>query len=55
MPRSIEEAEALDRANGNTFWRDASDKEVKELGVAVDAPENGQLDPKGWTQTSGNF
>ena len=52
MPKNIKESEALDRANGNTFWRDAINKEMKELGVAVDILESGEIAPKGHQQTS---
>jgi hypothetical protein len=55
VPRSIKEAESLDRANGNTFWRDAIDREMKELGVAVDILESGEIAPKGYQQTSGHI
>ena len=31
MPRTPEHAAKLDMQNGNTFWHDAIDKEIKEL------------------------
>jgi hypothetical protein len=36
IPRSAEEAYKLDEKNGNTFWRDAIEKEMSNLKVAFD-------------------
>ena len=34
IPRSVEHAHESDKANGNTFWRDATQKEMCNVGVA---------------------
>lgn len=55
IPRDIEHAYALDKTNGNTFWRDAIKKEMVELGVAFEILDDGQLAPVGWSKQSGHL
>ena len=45
IPTSVEEALELDKANGNTFWRDAIAKEMKGVRVAFDVKEKGSKIP----------
>ena len=46
-PRNTVEGNTLDRDHTNRFCRETIDKEIKELGVAMNMLENVQLDPKG--------
>ena len=56
IPTSIKHATILDRANGNTFWRDAINKEMENLKVAFDIlHDKGQTPPSGYTKASGHF
>lgn len=42
IPQSITEAYELDKANGDTAWRDAVSKEMKNVSVAFDVLEDGK-------------
>ena len=55
IPRTIQEAYALDAANGNTLWRDAINKEMENLKVAFDILEPNKPLPKGYTHASGHL
>ena len=55
IPRTIEEALAMDKANGNTLWRDAINKEMGNLKVAFDILTEGSKPPKGYTPASGHL
>ncbi len=55
LPRTVEEAYALDEANGNTFWRDAINKEMENLKVAFDILPHGKEVPVGYTKASGHL
>ena len=41
LPKTVEEAYAIDRATGTTFWRDAIKNEMKNVCVAFDILWNG--------------
>jgi hypothetical protein len=45
LPKTINEALALDRKNGNTFWADAIAKEMKYVHVAFKILLDGQSAP----------
>ena len=45
LPHSVEEALAIDRRTGTTFWADAIAKEMKNVRVAFDFPEDGKPPP----------
>lgn len=45
VPTTISEAYALDRENGNTFWRDALQKEMKNTQIAFKFLEEGEKPP----------
>ena len=55
MPRSIEHALQLDAINGNTFWRDAIDKEMSNVLVAFELLRDGERAPVGWSKSSGHI
>ena len=55
VPQSVEEAFRLDKANGNTLWRDALAKEMDNVMVAFDILENGEDLPVGYTLASGHI
>ena len=56
LPTSIKHSTILDRANGNTFWRDAINKEMENLKVAFDIlHDKGQTPPPGYTKASGHL
>ena len=52
LPQTIEEALKFDKFNGNTYWRDAIDKEMGNLKVAVDILPEGSKPPLGYTLAS---
>ena len=55
IPRNVEHARVLDRANGNTFWMDALRKEMHNVGVAFEILEDGATAPKGWHKVTGHL
>jgi hypothetical protein len=55
VPNSIKEALALDRANGNSFWTDAINKEMGNVGVAFEVLPSGAKAPPGWKRSSGHI
>ena len=48
VPRTVAEAYALDKENGNTFWRDAIRKEMKNTEVAFKFLDDGEKPPPGY-------
>ena len=55
IPTSVEHAKELDRTNGNTFWMDALNKEMYNVGVAFEVLDEGQQAPKGWSKVTGHI
>ena len=55
LPRTVQEAFALDEKNGNTMWRDAINKEMENLKVAFDILPDGRRVPVGYTKASGHL
>ena len=55
VPTSIEHAYKIDRANKNTLWRDAINKEMGNLKVAFDILCKGQAPPPGYNKASGHL
>ena len=45
LPHSVKEALAIDKRTGTTFWADAIAKEMKNIMVAFEFPEDGKLPP----------
>ena len=48
VPKTVEEAYALDKKNGDTKWADAIAKEMKDVKVAFNILPNGEVAPKGY-------
>ena len=48
IPNTVEEAYALDAKNGNTFWKDAIDKEMTDSRGAFEVLEDGERAPGGF-------
>ncbi len=48
LPKTVKEALALDKKNGNTFWADAIAKEMKDVCVAFKILLDGQSAPIGY-------
>ena len=55
IPKSVEHTHELDRKNGNTLWRDAILKEMKNVGVAFEILPQGKKAPSGWFKASGHL
>ena len=55
IPYDVESAERLDAKNGNRFWQDAIDKEMRNNAIAFEILEPGENIPVGWTQQSGHL
>ncbi len=47
-PKTVKEALALDRKNGNTLWANAIEKEMKEVCIAFNILPDGQSAPIGY-------
>jgi len=50
LPKTVGEALALDKKNGNTLWADAIAKEMKNVKIAFDILEDGVDAPRGHKQ-----
>ncbi len=48
VPKTVKEALALDRKNGNTLWADAISKEMKEVHNAFNILPDGRSAPIGY-------
>ena len=48
LPKSVDDALAIDRRSGSTLWADAIAKEMKNVRVAFDALEDGRNVPHGF-------
>jgi len=55
LPRDVDHARELDIKNGNSFWMDALDKEMYNVGVAFEILDEGQKAPKGWNPVTGHL
>jgi hypothetical protein len=54
LPHSVKEALAIDKRTGTTFWRDAIEKEMKNVLMAFDYPKDGKP-PPGYKQIKCNM
>ena len=48
VPRNADEAYRFDKENGNTFWADAIDKEMKNVRIAFQILDDGSAAPVGY-------
>ena len=55
IPTSVASAHEIDRANDNTFWKDALAKEMTEVGAAFEALEQSVKAPIGWSKVTGHL
>ena len=55
VPTSIEHAKRIDQLNGNRFWQDAIDKEMRNVIVAFEIMDEGEQAPLGWLKSSGHL
>lgn len=55
VPRSVKEALALDKVNGNTLWKDALRKEMDNVLIAFDIQPDGKELPPGYKKSSGHI
>ena len=55
VPRTVEEALRIDRANGDNYWRKAIEKEMENLKVAFDILPEGSKPPPGYKPSSGHL
>ena len=55
LPRNVAHAYRIDALNNNTFWRDAIEKEMKNLKVAFDILPDGTNPPPGYSKSSGHL
>ena len=55
VPRSVEEAHAIDAKDGNTIWQDAIAKKMLNVGVAFEVLEENQAVPVGWKKVTGHI
>ena len=55
VPRSMEYAMQIDKANKNMFWNDAIDKEMCNVWVVFELLDKGNKPSPGWTKSSGHL
>ena len=55
VPTSIEHAIEIDKRNGNRFWQEAIELEMKNVAVAFEILEDGSPIPVGWSKSSGHL
>jgi hypothetical protein len=55
VPRSVEQAYAIDRKNGNSHWADAIGKEMLNVGIAFEVLEAAKATPVGWSKVTGHM
>ncbi len=55
IPKSIADAQRIDKENGNTFWMDALRKEMSNVIVAFKPLEDGEDIPPGYQQITGHI
>ena len=55
FPRSINEDTAIDCTNGNTYWTNAINLKMSNIGVEFEVLGAGLRDPPGWRKPSGHI
>lgn len=55
LPRNVQHAHEIDKANGNDFWGRALKKEMLNIGVAFEVLQERQVAPVGWTKVTGHL
>ena len=52
LPSTVKEAYEIDKNNGNTFWRDAIEKEIHAIGIAFEILEDDEFMPKNYKRVT---
>ena len=55
IPTSVEHAKQIDIRNRNTFWMDALETEMRNIGIAFELLEDGQRAPPIWHLVTGHL
>ena len=55
LPTSVQHAKEIDTRNRNTFWMDALDNEMRNVGIAFELLAEGQRAPPGWSHVTGHL
>ena len=55
LPTSQTHAYKIDRKNKNTFWRDAINKEMLNVGIVFEVLPTGDKAPPGWNKVNGHL
>ena len=55
IPKSREEAFSFDKKNNNSFWPNALQKEMTNIGIAFEILDKDTPVPVGWKKTTGHF
>ena len=55
VPTSVAHAMKIDKKNGNRYWQNAIDKEMKNPGIAFDILPDHERPPVGWKRASGGL
>mgnify|MGYP001272535206 CR=1 FL=1 len=55
LPTDAEHGHKIDAKNGNTFWRDSIDLEMRNNGVAFEILEEDKPAPPGWHKVTGHL
>eukprot|EP00957_Ditylum_brightwellii_P140930 10735202-Ditylum_brightwellii.AAC.1 len=53
VPTSVEHAFEIDKSNKNTMWKDATAKEMLNVGITIEVYEEGKPSPPGWKKVMG--
>ena len=53
--RDLKYVSQIDAKNKNAFWRDAIDKKIKSIGIAIDILETGKVAPINYKKTSSHI
>ena len=55
LPKSDEHVKKIDENNGNQFWKDTIDKEMKNVDVYFEILYHNKTIPVGWTNSSSHL
>ena len=55
IPKNVERALQIDKETGTTFWKDAIEKEMKNVMVAFQILEDGENVPPGYSEITGHL
>ena len=55
VPTSVVDAKRIDNTNGNQYWKDATDQEMKQVAVAFEILETNDKALIGWERSSGHL